>query len=88
MDDPILILSGTLSQHNSVGQRSGTASDGAAQSMPVMARTRAVPTVNRSRKARRHVGFAASAGNKAMTTLASQCHSSRNATQAAMPTWL
>ncbi|CAI7900750.1 unnamed protein product [Closterium sp. NIES-53] len=62
-DEPIVISPGTSSQHDSVGQRSGVTSDAAAQSMPGMTKTRAIPTVNPLRETRRHVEFTAPVGN-------------------------
>ncbi|CAI7847818.1 unnamed protein product [Closterium sp. NIES-54] len=62
-EEPIIISSGTPSQHDSMGQPSGAASDGAAQSMPGMERNRATPSTQGSREARRHVEFAATSGN-------------------------
>ncbi|CAI7752941.1 unnamed protein product [Closterium sp. NIES-54] len=59
---PIVILSSTPSQHGSVGQRSGAANDGAAQSMPGMERNRAAPSPREPREARRHMEFAATSG--------------------------
>ncbi|CAI7881557.1 unnamed protein product [Closterium sp. NIES-54] len=53
-DEPIAISSGTPSQHDSVGQRSGAANDGAAQSVPGMERNRAAPSTNGPREARHH----------------------------------
>ncbi|CAI7801470.1 unnamed protein product [Closterium sp. NIES-54] len=62
-EEPIVISSGTPTQNDSVGQRSGVASDGAAQSMPGMERNRAAPSTQGPREARRHVEFAATSGN-------------------------
>ncbi|CAI7854765.1 unnamed protein product [Closterium sp. NIES-54] len=62
-EEPIVISSGTLTQNDSVGQRSGAARDGAAQSMPGIERNRAAPSTQGPREARRHVEFAATSGN-------------------------
>ncbi|CAI7825142.1 unnamed protein product [Closterium sp. NIES-54] len=62
-EGPIIISSGTPSQHDIVGQRSGAASDGAAQSMTGIERARTTSRVNVPRESRRHVGFATPAGN-------------------------
>ncbi|CAI7740741.1 unnamed protein product [Closterium sp. NIES-53] len=58
-EEPIVISSGTPTQNNSVGQRSGVASDGATHSMPGMERNRAAPSPREPHAARRHVEFAA-----------------------------
>ncbi|CAI7914415.1 unnamed protein product, partial [Closterium sp. NIES-53] len=62
-EEPIVISSGTPTQNDIVGQRSGVASDGAAHSMPGMERNRAPSSPRESREARRHVEFAATSGN-------------------------
>ncbi|CAI7787164.1 unnamed protein product [Closterium sp. NIES-54] len=62
-EEPVIISSDTPSQHNSVGPRSGTANDGAAQSMPGMERNRAAPSTSKTHEACRHVEFAATIGN-------------------------
>ncbi|CAI7765458.1 unnamed protein product [Closterium sp. NIES-53] len=62
-EEPIVISSGTPTQNDSVGQRSGAASDGVAQSMSGMGRKRAAPSTQGPREARRHVEFAATSGN-------------------------
>ncbi|CAI7873589.1 unnamed protein product, partial [Closterium sp. NIES-54] len=66
-EEPIEILSGTPTQHDSVGQRSGIASEGAAHSMPGMERNRAAPSPQEPREARRHVEFAVTSGEYAVT---------------------
>ncbi|CAI5476697.1 unnamed protein product [Closterium sp. Yama58-4] len=65
-EEPIVILAGTPTQHDSVGQRSGAASDSAAQPMPGMGRNRAAPSSQEPREARRHVEFAATSGDQAI----------------------
>ncbi|CAI7829202.1 unnamed protein product [Closterium sp. NIES-54] len=62
-DEPIIISASTPSQHGSMGQRSGAASNAAAQSMPGMEGNRAAPSTNGPREARRHVEFATTIGN-------------------------
>ncbi|CAI7742519.1 unnamed protein product [Closterium sp. NIES-54] len=62
-EESIVISSGTPTQNDSVGQRSGVASDGATHSMPGMERNRAAPSQREPREARRHVEFAATSGN-------------------------
>ncbi|CAI7746779.1 unnamed protein product [Closterium sp. NIES-54] len=62
-DEPIIISSGTPSQHGSMGQRSGAASNAAAQSMPGMEGNRAAPSTNGPREARCQVEFATTIGN-------------------------
>ncbi|CAI7757357.1 unnamed protein product [Closterium sp. NIES-54] len=64
---PIIISLGTPTQHNSVGQRSGVASESAAHSMPGMERIRVAPSPREPREARRHVEFAATSGEYAIT---------------------
>ncbi|CAI7894697.1 unnamed protein product [Closterium sp. NIES-54] len=66
-EKPIIISSGTPRQNNSVGQRSGIASEGTAHSMPGMERNRAAPSPREPREARRHVEFAATSGEYAVT---------------------
>ncbi|CAI7870450.1 unnamed protein product [Closterium sp. NIES-53] len=63
LEEPIIVSSGTPTQNDSVGQRSGVASDGATHSMPGMERNRAAPSPREPREARRHVEFAATSGN-------------------------
>ncbi|CAI7898261.1 unnamed protein product [Closterium sp. NIES-54] len=65
-DEPIVISSGTPTQHDSVGQRSGAASDSAAQPMPGMGGNRAAPSPRETREARRHVEFATTSGDNAI----------------------
>ncbi|CAI7861468.1 unnamed protein product [Closterium sp. NIES-54] len=60
---PIVISSGTPTQNDSVGQRSGVASDGAAHSMPGMERNRATTGTQGPREVRRHMDFAETSGN-------------------------
>ncbi|CAI7856050.1 unnamed protein product [Closterium sp. NIES-54] len=67
-EEPIIISSGTPTQNDSVGQRSGVASKGAAHSMPGMERNRVTPSPREPREARRHVEFAATNGEYAITT--------------------
>ncbi|CAI7839904.1 unnamed protein product [Closterium sp. NIES-53] len=62
-----IISSGTPTQNDSVGQRSGVASEGVAHSMPSMERNRAAPSPREPREARRHVEFAATSGEYAVT---------------------
>ncbi|CAI7733424.1 unnamed protein product [Closterium sp. NIES-53] len=62
-EEPIVISSGTPTQNDSVGQRSGVASDGVAHSMPGMERNRAATRTQGPREVRRHVEFAATSGN-------------------------
>ncbi|CAI7781718.1 unnamed protein product [Closterium sp. NIES-54] len=50
-----------------MGQRSGVASEGATHSMPGMERNRAAPSPQEPREARRHVEFAATSGEYAVT---------------------
>ncbi|CAI7744578.1 unnamed protein product, partial [Closterium sp. NIES-53] len=66
-EEPIIIPSGTPTQNDIVGQRSGVASEGAAHSMPGMERNRAAPSPREPREARRHVEFAATSGEYAIT---------------------
>ncbi|CAI7857381.1 unnamed protein product [Closterium sp. NIES-54] len=66
-EEPIIIPSGTPTQYDSVGQRSGTASESAAHSMPRMERNRVTPSPREPRKARRHMEFAATSGEYAVT---------------------
>ncbi|CAI7888515.1 unnamed protein product [Closterium sp. NIES-54] len=66
-EEPIIISSGTPTQNDSVGQRSGVASEGAAHSMPGMERNRAAPSPREPREARRHVEFAATSGEYDVT---------------------
>ncbi|CAI7760087.1 unnamed protein product [Closterium sp. NIES-54] len=63
--EPIVISSATPTQNDSVGQRSGIASDGATSSMPGMERSRAAPSPWEHREARQHVEFAATSGEHA-----------------------
>ncbi|CAI7869541.1 unnamed protein product [Closterium sp. NIES-54] len=66
-EEPIIISSGTPTQNDSVGQRSGVASEGATHSMPGMERNRVTPSPREPREARRHVEFAATSGEYAIT---------------------
>ncbi|CAI7793218.1 unnamed protein product [Closterium sp. NIES-53] len=66
-EELIIISSGTPTQNNSVGHRSGVASEGTAHSMPGMERNRAAPSPREPREARRHVEFAATSGEYAVT---------------------
>ncbi|CAI7834282.1 unnamed protein product [Closterium sp. NIES-53] len=61
--DPIVISPGTPTQNDSVGQRSGVASDGAAHSIPGMERKRATIGTQGPREVCWHVEFAATSGN-------------------------
>ncbi|CAI7826987.1 unnamed protein product [Closterium sp. NIES-53] len=67
LEEPIVISSGTPTQNDSVGQRSGAASEGAAHSMPGMERNRTAPSPREPRESRRHVEFAATSGEYAVT---------------------
>ncbi|CAI7737631.1 unnamed protein product [Closterium sp. NIES-53] len=62
-EEPIIVSSGTTTHNDSVGQRSGIASDGATHSMPGMERNRAAPSPREPREARRPVEFEATSGN-------------------------
>ncbi|CAI7915351.1 unnamed protein product [Closterium sp. NIES-54] len=64
-EEPIVISSGTLTQNESVGQRSGVASDGTTPLMPSMERIRAAPSPREPCEARRHLEFAATNGEHA-----------------------
>ncbi|CAI7735446.1 unnamed protein product, partial [Closterium sp. NIES-54] len=66
-EEPIVISSNTLTQHDSVGQCSGTASEGAAHLMPGMERVRAAPSPREPCESHRHWDFAASSGKYAVT---------------------
>ncbi|CAI7886296.1 unnamed protein product [Closterium sp. NIES-54] len=66
-EEPIIISSGTPTQNDSVGRRSGVASEDAAQSMPGMERNRVTPRPREPREARWHVEFAATSGEYAIT---------------------
>ncbi|CAI7778793.1 unnamed protein product [Closterium sp. NIES-54] len=66
-EEPIIISSGTPTQNDSVGQRSGVASEGAAHSMPGMERNRAAPSPREPLEARWYVEFAATSGEYAVT---------------------
>ncbi|CAI7872030.1 unnamed protein product [Closterium sp. NIES-54] len=66
-EEPIIISSGTPTQNDSVGQRSGVASEGAAHSMPGMERHRTAQSPREPREIRRHVEFAATSGEYAVT---------------------
>ncbi|CAI7787961.1 unnamed protein product [Closterium sp. NIES-53] len=66
-EEPIVISSGTPTQNDSVGQRSGAASEGAAHSMPGMERNRTAPSPQEPRESRRHVEFAVTSGEYAVT---------------------
>ncbi|CAI7884147.1 unnamed protein product [Closterium sp. NIES-54] len=65
-EEPIVISSGTPTQNDSMGQRSGVASDGAASSIPRMERNRAAPSPQEPCEARRHVEFPATSGEHAI----------------------
>ncbi|CAI7893556.1 unnamed protein product [Closterium sp. NIES-53] len=67
LEEPIVISSGTPTQNDSVGQRSGAASEGAAHSMPGMERNRTTPSPREPRESRRHVDFATTSGEHAVT---------------------
>ncbi|CAI7819598.1 unnamed protein product [Closterium sp. NIES-53] len=66
-EEPIVISSGTPTQNDSMGQRSGAASKGAAHSMPGMERNRTAPSPREPRESRRHVEIAALSGEYAVT---------------------
>ncbi|CAI7822187.1 unnamed protein product [Closterium sp. NIES-54] len=66
-EEPIIISSGTPTQNDSVGQRSGVASEGAAHSMPGMERNRVALSPREPHEARRHVEFAATSGEYVVT---------------------
>ncbi|CAI7780277.1 unnamed protein product [Closterium sp. NIES-54] len=66
-EEPIVISSGTPTHNDIMGQRSGAASEGAAHSMPGMERNRTAPSPREPREARRHVGFATTSGEYAVT---------------------
>ncbi|CAI7855113.1 unnamed protein product [Closterium sp. NIES-54] len=66
-EEPIVISSGTPTHNDSVGQRSGSASEGAAHSMPGMERNRTAPSPREPCESRRHVEFAATSGEYAVT---------------------
>ncbi|CAI7781403.1 unnamed protein product [Closterium sp. NIES-53] len=66
-EEPIVISSGTPTKNDSVGQRSGAANEGAAHSMPGMERNRTAPSPREPRESRRHVEFAATSGEYAVT---------------------
>ncbi|CAI7753237.1 unnamed protein product [Closterium sp. NIES-53] len=66
-EELIIISSGTPTQNVSMGQRSGEASDGAGHSMPGMERNKTAPSPREPREARRHVEFAATSGEYAVT---------------------
>ncbi|CAI7774360.1 unnamed protein product [Closterium sp. NIES-54] len=66
-EEPIVISSGKPTQNDSVEQRSGVASEGAAHSMSGMERNRVTPSPREPREARRHVEFAATSGEYAIT---------------------
>ncbi|CAI5485125.1 unnamed protein product [Closterium sp. Yama58-4] len=67
-DEPIVISSGTPTAHGSMGQRSGAASDSAAQPMPGMGGNGSAPSTREPRGNRRHVEFAATSGEQAVMT--------------------
>ncbi|CAI7889487.1 unnamed protein product, partial [Closterium sp. NIES-54] len=67
-EEPIVISSDTPTLNDSVGQRSGAASEGAAHSMPGMERNRTAPSPREPRESRRHVEFAATSGKYAVMT--------------------
>ncbi|CAI7796901.1 unnamed protein product [Closterium sp. NIES-54] len=67
-EDPTVISSGTPAQNDSVGQRSGAASEGATHSMPGMERKRTAPSPREPRESQRHVEFAATSGEYTVTT--------------------
>ncbi|CAI7887294.1 unnamed protein product [Closterium sp. NIES-53] len=66
-EEPIVISFGTPTQNDSMGQRSGAASEGAAHSMPGMERNRTAPSPREPRESRRHVEFAATSGEYVVT---------------------
>ncbi|CAI7737663.1 unnamed protein product [Closterium sp. NIES-53] len=66
-EEPIVISSGTPTQNDSMGQRSGAASEGAAHSMPGMEKNRTAPSPWEPRESRRHVEFAVTSGKYAVT---------------------
>ncbi|CAI7758221.1 unnamed protein product [Closterium sp. NIES-53] len=66
-EEPIFISSGTPTQNDSVGQRSGAASEGVTHSMPGMERNRTTPSPREPRESRQHVEFAAISGEYAVT---------------------
>ncbi|CAI7850452.1 unnamed protein product [Closterium sp. NIES-53] len=65
-EEPI-VISGTPTQNDSMGHRSGAASEGAAHLMPGMKRKRTAPSPREPRESRRHVVFAATSGEYAVT---------------------
>ncbi|CAI7893800.1 unnamed protein product [Closterium sp. NIES-53] len=67
-EESIIISPDTPTQNDSVGQRSGAASEGAAHSMPGMERNRTTPSPREPRESRRHVEFAATSGENAVTS--------------------
>ncbi|CAI7923549.1 unnamed protein product [Closterium sp. NIES-53] len=69
LEEPIVFSSGTPTQNDSVGQRSGVASDGAAHSMPGMERNKAATGTQGPREVRRHVDFATTSGNNDIMAL-------------------
>ncbi|CAI7739234.1 unnamed protein product [Closterium sp. NIES-54] len=66
-EEPIIISLGTPTQNDNVGQRSSAASEGTAHSMPGMERNRTAPSPREPREARRHVEFAATSSEYAVT---------------------
>ncbi|CAI7817328.1 unnamed protein product [Closterium sp. NIES-53] len=68
-EEPIVISSGAPTQNDSVEQRSGAASEGAAHSMPGMERNRTAPSPREPCESRRHVEFAATSSKYAVTAL-------------------
>ncbi|CAI7758453.1 unnamed protein product [Closterium sp. NIES-53] len=66
-EEPIVISSDTPTRIDSVGQRSGAASEGAAHSMLGMERNRTAPSPREPRESHRHVEFAATSGEYAVT---------------------
>ncbi|CAI7782917.1 unnamed protein product, partial [Closterium sp. NIES-54] len=65
-EESIVISSGTPTQNDSVGQRSGAASEGAAHLMPGMERNRTAPSPRELCESRRQVEFAATSGKYAV----------------------
>ncbi|CAI7894354.1 unnamed protein product [Closterium sp. NIES-53] len=66
-EEPIVISACTPTQNDSVGQRSGIDCEGATPSMPGMERNRAAPSPREPRESHRHVEFAATSGEYAVT---------------------
>ncbi|CAI7759043.1 unnamed protein product [Closterium sp. NIES-53] len=66
-EEPIVISSGTPTENDNVGQRSGAASEGAAHLMPGMERHRTALGPREPRESHRHVEFAVTSGEYAVT---------------------